>query len=88
MSLVEVSREDAVHERLRNKKPRDDSEPFDNENPSEFEGVSDSGEGEDGGANEGGVNVGVLEECCRVRESSTFEFQNMVEGILIILIFV
>ena len=73
---LEAATDDAVQEPLRNKKPRDESETFDNENRSEFEGVSDSGEGEDGGANEGGANVSVLEECCRVIELSTFEFQS------------
>ncbi len=64
----ESGTEDAVQEPLRNKKPRDESETFDNENRSDFEGVSDSGEGEDGGTNEGGGNACALEECCRVIE--------------------
>jgi hypothetical protein len=64
--------EDAVQGPFRNKKQRDDSESFDNDNRSEFEGVSDSGEGEDGGANEGVANQSILEEYCRVSGPSTF----------------
>ncbi len=45
--------EGAAQEQIRAKKPRDEADQFDHENQSEFEGVSDSGEGDDAAGNDG-----------------------------------